>query len=73
MAITPKIEIRQSQSLLMTPSLRQAINILQMSNLELNELVEKELENNPLLEKEDDRIENFEPEQNVMPDRQIFT
>lgn len=63
MAITPKIEIRQSQSLLMTPSLRQAINILQMSNLELNELVEKELENNPLLEKEDDRIENFEPEQ----------
>ena len=43
MAITPKIEIRQSQSLLMTPSLRQAINILQMSNLELNELVEKEL------------------------------
>lgn len=66
MAITPKIEIRQSQSLLMTPSLRQAINILQMSNLELNELVEKELENNPLLEKEDDRIENFELEQKTI-------
>lgn len=60
MAITPKLEIRQSQSLLMTPSLRQAIGILQMSNLELNELVEKELENNPLLEREDDKIENFE-------------
>lgn len=66
MAITPKIEIRQSQSLLMTPSLRQAINILQMSNLELNELVEKELENNPLLEKEDDRIENFELQQKTI-------
>ena len=48
MAITPKLEIRQSQSLLMTPQLRQAINLLQMSNLELSELVEQELQNNPL-------------------------
>ena len=40
MALTPKLEIRQSQSLLMTPQLRQAINLLQMSNLELNELLE---------------------------------
>lgn len=54
MAITPKLEIRQSQSLLMTPQLRQAINLLQMSNLELSELVEKELEANPLLERESD-------------------
>lgn len=53
MAVTPKLEIRQSQSLLMTPQLRQAINLLQMSNLELSELVEKELESNPLLERED--------------------
>lgn len=54
MAVTPRIEIRQSQSLLMTPQLRQAINLLQMNNLELRELVEKELESNPLLEREDD-------------------
>lgn len=47
MALTPKIEIKQSQSLLMTPQLRQAINLLQMSNLELGELVSKELETNP--------------------------
>lgn len=53
MVITPKLEIRQSQSLLMTPQLRQAINLLPMSNLELSQLVEKELENNPLLERED--------------------
>lgn len=59
MAITPKLEIRQSQSLLMTPQLRQAINLLQMSNLELSELVEKELEANPLLEREND---NSSPE-----------
>lgn len=57
MAITPKLEIRQSQSLLMTPQLRQAINLLQMSNIELSELVNKELESNPLLEKEGDTSE----------------
>lgn len=56
MAITPKLEIRQSQSLLMTPQLRQAINLLQMSNLELSELVDHELEANPLLEREKDQI-----------------
>ncbi len=54
MAIIPKLEIKQSQSLLMTPQLKQAINLLQMSNLELNELINQELENNPFLEKEED-------------------
>ncbi len=56
MAITPKLEIRQSQSLLMTPQLRQAISLLQMSNLELGELIGQELERNPLLEREEDSI-----------------
>lgn len=60
MAVTPRIEIKQSQSLLMTPQLRQAINLLQMSNLELNELLSKELENNPFLEREDDRLSDIE-------------
>ena len=54
MAITPKLEIKQSQSLLMTPQLRQAINLLQMSNIELSELIESELTANPLLERESD-------------------
>ena len=58
MAITPRLEIKQSQSLLMTPQLRQAINLLQLNNLELNELVEQELSRNPLLEKEDDRLDD---------------
>lgn len=53
MAITPKLELKQSQSLLMTPQLRQAINLLQMSNLELNALIEEELISNPLLQKEE--------------------
>ena len=63
MAVTPRIEIRQSQSLLMTPQLRQAINLLQLSNLELSELLNKELENNPFLEREDDRLANTEDNQ----------
>lgn len=56
MALTPKIEIKQSQSLLMTPQLRQAINLLQMNNLELSELVSEELSSNPFLEREDDHL-----------------
>lgn len=58
MAITPRLEIKQSQSLLMTQQLRQAINILQLNNIELNEFVEQELARNPLLEKEDEHLNN---------------
>lgn len=61
MALTPKLEIRQSQSLLMTPQLRQAINLLQLSNLELSEVIEQELAQNPLLEREDDSTAADEP------------
>ncbi len=54
MAITTKLELRQSQQLVMTPQLQQAIKLLQLSNLELNEFVDAELERNPLLERNDD-------------------
>ncbi|WP_299809854.1 RNA polymerase factor sigma-54 [uncultured Roseibium sp.] len=53
MAISTKLEMRQSQSLIMTPQLMQAIKLLQMSNLDLVDYVEAELERNPLLEKSD--------------------
>ena len=53
MAISTKLEMRQSQSLIMTPQLMQAIKLLQMSNLDLVAYVEAELERNPLLEKTD--------------------
>ncbi|MEP3046792.1 MAG: RNA polymerase factor sigma-54 [Roseibium sp.] len=53
MAISTKLEMRQSQSLIMTPQLMQAIKLLQMSNLDLVDYVEAELEKNPLLEKSD--------------------
>src|SRR3990170_5721116 len=53
MAITTKLELRQSHSLVMTPQLQQAIKLLQLSNIELAAFVETELERNPLLEREE--------------------
>ncbi len=53
MAISTKLEMRQSQSLIMTPQLMQAIKLLQLSNLDLLAYVDNELERNPLLEKGD--------------------
>ncbi|PHS77062.1 MAG: RNA polymerase sigma-54 factor [Rhodospirillaceae bacterium] len=50
MAIGPRLDLRQSQSLVMTPQLQQAIKLLQLSNLELQDYVEQELKENPLLE-----------------------
>ncbi|TAK46708.1 MAG: RNA polymerase sigma-54 factor [Xanthobacteraceae bacterium] len=51
MAITQRLEFRQSQSLVMTPQLMQAIKLLQLSNLDIAAFVEGELERNPLLER----------------------
>ena len=53
MALTPRLDMRQSQSLVMTPQLQQAIKLLQLSNLELSEYIEAELEKNPLLERDE--------------------
>jgi RNA polymerase sigma-54 factor len=50
MALTQRLQMRQSQALVMTPQLMQAIKLLQLSNLDLAAYVEGELERNPLLE-----------------------
>src|SRR5687767_15424804 len=48
------LEIRQvqklAQQLVMTPQLQQAIKLLQLSRVELEEMVSKELQENPALE-----------------------
>jgi RNA polymerase sigma-54 factor len=54
MALTQRLEIRQSHALVMTPQLMQAIKLLQLSNLDLASYVENELERNPLLERTGD-------------------
>ncbi|MCK5777322.1 MAG: RNA polymerase factor sigma-54 [Rhodospirillales bacterium] len=53
MVMSPRLEQRLGQSLVMTPQLQQAIKLLQLSNLELSEFVEGELETNPLLERDE--------------------
>src|SRR4051794_34845849 len=54
MALSQRLEIRQSHALVMTPQLMQAIKLLQLSNLDLASYVEGELESNPLLERAGD-------------------
>jgi RNA polymerase sigma-54 factor len=50
MALGPRLDLRQSQSLVMTPQLQQAIKLLALSNLEIEAFIAEELEKNPLLE-----------------------
>lgn len=61
MALSPRLEFRQAQSLTLTPQLMQSIRLLQLSHLELNDFVDTELLRNPLLEREDG-TEPGEPE-----------
>src|ERR1700743_2253695 len=53
MALLPRLDLRQTQSLVITPQLQQAIKLLQLSAVELVDYVEQELESNPLLENDD--------------------
>ena len=71
MALGPRLDLRQSQTLVMTPQLRQAIKLLQYSNVEVANFIEEELERNPLLER-DDRAEVLTTERaapDQMPER----
>ena len=54
MALSQRLEFRQTQALVMTPQLMQAIKLLQLSSLDLAAYVEAELEKNPLLERASD-------------------
>jgi RNA polymerase sigma-54 factor len=58
--ISQRLDLRQSQNLVMTPQLQQAIKLLQLSNQELSEFIEEELANNPLLEKAEPEREGDE-------------
>ena len=66
MQISQNLKLKQSQSLVMTPQLQQAIKLLQLNNLELTNLVNKELEENPFLENEN--IE-FDSDENLHEDK----
>jgi RNA polymerase sigma-54 factor len=51
MALTAKLQMRQSQALVMTPQLMQSIRLLQYSHAELERFIDEEIERNPLLER----------------------
>ncbi len=71
MALGPRLEFRQSQTLSLTPQLMQSIRLLQLSHLELNAFVEAELERNPLLERdESNETDAQDPPEAVPPLRE---
>ncbi len=63
MALSPRLDLRQSQSLVMTPQLQQAIKLLAASNLEIEAFIGEALEANPLLEAGEIRVEEREASQ----------
>jgi RNA polymerase sigma-54 factor len=67
MALAPRIEIRQSQSLTLTPQLMQSIRLLQLSHLDLEAFIDTELLRNPLLEREDGEPADSAPPEATEP------
>ncbi len=63
MALSPRIELKLSQSLVMTPQLQQAIKLLQYSNIDLVDFVSQEIEKNPLLEHGDSENSTSRPDE----------
>lgn len=67
MALAPRLDLRQSQSLVMTPQLQQAIKLLALSSLEIEAFIAEEVERNPVLDTgnseggADSPIEEFAP------------
>ncbi len=69
MALSPRLDLRQTQSLVMTPQLQQAIKLLALSNLEIESFIDQAIADNPLLELgETDRPDPSEAAENT-PDR----
>ena len=61
MALSAKLELRQTQSLVITPQLQQAIRLLQYSNIELQAFLEREIEQNPFVEWDESAGPDGEP------------
>ena len=60
MALEQKLSLKLAQKLVMTPSLQQAIKLLQMTRLELEGVLTQELVENPMLE-ESETSEDLSP------------
>jgi len=70
MKFSYELKVEQTQKLIMTPELRQAINILQLTTMELKNLIENEIENNPILDIQEER-DDFDWVKSIRFDRKI--
>lgn len=68
MALAAKLQLRQSQSLVMTPQLMQSIRLLQLTHVELDRFVDEEIERNPLLDRETSQDEVEERREQPAPE-----
>ena len=68
MQLTPSLNIKQRQSLVMTPQLQQAIKLLQMTNLDLSKYLDEQTFENPFLETEDanSNLQNEKTDNNIL-------
>lgn len=67
MSLGAKLQLRQSQSLVMTPQLMQSIRLLQLTHLELERFIDDEVERNPLLERQEPRADVEGPAEPAEP------
>ncbi|TAL09891.1 MAG: RNA polymerase sigma-54 factor [Nitrospirae bacterium] len=65
MTMQPRLDLRLSQRLIMTPQLQQAIKLLQLSRLELQEALTQQMEENPMLEEAGTELEDPDAEAGV--------
>ncbi|MBX3581843.1 MAG: RNA polymerase factor sigma-54 [Rhizobiaceae bacterium] len=71
MGLNARLQLRQSQSLVMTPQLMQSIRLLQLTHVELERFVDDEIERNPLLDRaepRDDAVADQMQKQAALPD-----
>ncbi|TGQ41748.1 MULTISPECIES: RNA polymerase factor sigma-54 [unclassified Mesorhizobium] len=71
MALAAKLQLRQSQSLVMTPQLMQSIRLLQLTHVELERFIDDEIERNPLLERaepQDDAASDLAQKSDAAPE-----
>ncbi len=73
MALAPRLDLRQSQSLVMTPQLQQAIKLLAMTSTEIEAFLSEAVERNPLLEIDGSDGDRRGAEQAVEPAEQLGT
>ena len=70
MQLNQRLNIKHSQSIVMTPQLRQAIKLLQFSNLELSNYIEEEIEKNPFLERNNNADINASKDNSINKDNE---